>query len=133
MRARSWNADLDRDCLRLMVRSIWRDMVGWGGVFLAILVLMGVAIVLGPNKLSPRAFYAFGALVTAPFAGVFLVGAWGDSWLTRIRRRGRGVEAEPAWRRRLFLALIVTWVRTASALAVVWLLGGLVLVGMFAH
>mgnify|MGYP001200969409 CR=1 FL=1 len=133
MRARSWNQDLDRDCVRLKVRSIWRDMVGWGGVFLAILVLLGLAILLGPNKLSPRAFYALAALVTAPFAGVFLVGAWGDAWLTRIRRRGRGVEADPVWRRRLFLALVVTWVRTASAFAVVWLLGGLVVVALFAH
>ena len=133
MRARSWSVELDRDWARLEVRSILRDMVGWGGVFLAILVLMGVAILLGPNKLSPRAFYAFAALVTAPFAGVFLVGAWGDSWLTRIRRRGRGVEAEHPLRRRLFLALIVTWVRTASILAVVWLVGGLALVALFAH
>ena len=30
-------------------------------------------------------------------------------------------------------ALIVTWVRTASILAVVWLVGGLALVALFAH
>jgi len=109
-----------------MVRSIWRDMVGWGGVLiLTPVVLLGVAFLLGPNRLSSTAFYALFVLISAPFAGVFLVGAWGDSWLTRIRRRGRGVEADPAWRRALFLALIVTWARTACALAVVWVVFGL--------
>lgn len=132
MLARSWNAELERDCTQLRVRSIWRDLIGWGGAFGSILVLMGLWLLLGPDAFSEARFLSLAVVMTAPFAGLCLVGVWGDSWLSRIRRRGHGVAAEPPWRRRLFLALLVTWVRTAVVIAGAWAVGGLALVVILA-
>ena len=130
MRARSWNRDLDQACLRLTVRSLWRDMVGWAGVFVAILVVGGAFLIVWGSAV-PQAFSALCVVATAPFAGLFLVGSWGDSWLSRIRHRGRGIAGHPTYRRALFLALIVRPVRTAAVLAVIWLVAGLAIVAIF--
>ena len=126
MRATSWNRDLDLDVTRLQVRAIQRDMIGWGGVIGVIVIATVLALVLHLDQIPDRLWYSGLAVLTAPFAGWFLVGAWGDSWLTSIKRRQRGVAARPPHRRTIFRALVVTPARTAAALAVVWAFIGVV-------
>ena len=126
MTAEHWTVELEAMAARLEYQSIIRDMVGWGGTFLAIFLMIFVPISHEAGNRNIPWFIGCAA-VSAPFAGWSMVGMWGDSWLTRVRKRRRGVPASPPYKRFLFWQLLVHPARSAAVVASVWFVVGCVL------